>query len=406
MFRSNPANTFSATLTAVRTNELATADGLNLFNRMFGANPNSVISSTIAAYRTGELNSVEGLALFNRMFSVDPATTKTATLNAVSAGLLTTAEGQSIFTAMGVPTAITKTANVNAVLTGNQTAADIAKSALTNTSSSVTVSSTLTLDSVLNNSILSYSKADVAAVYNAIAANTLETKNWVVNVRDSVNQVWGQAVAANNYLAQMTNQLPVIATNTNNTNAGVSLLHADIATTNYWLVSLSATLSSILLNSFNIDQKILSTNALLAGGLTVRSEYRGGGLATFAKGGAYPGGMALVGEQGPELINFSSPGWISTAAQTQQIIADLQANARAGFSANSPVVVAPSFKIDNTAQVDELKKQTKELQAQTEKLERLLAVQAAANKKLIDELQQSKQHSEDQARTAKREATA
>jgi hypothetical protein len=40
----------------------------------------------------------------------------------------------------------------------------------------------------------------------------------------------------------------------------------------------------------------------------------------FASGGSYPGGMALVGEQGPELINFNRPGQVYTAGQTQQMM--------------------------------------------------------------------------------------
>jgi hypothetical protein len=62
--------------------------------------------------------------------------------------------------------------------------------------------------------------------------------------------------------------------------------------------------------------------------VTVRSEYRGGGvLATFEKGGAYSGGLALVGEKGPELINFNRPGWVSTADQTAEIVRNLQRHA-------------------------------------------------------------------------------
>jgi hypothetical protein len=109
----------------------------------------------------------------------------------------------------------------------------------------------------------------------------------------------------------------------------------------------------------------------------------------FATGGAYPGGLALVGEQGPELINFNSPGWISTAAQTQQIINDLQANARAGFSANTPTVIAPSFKIDTTAQNEELKKQTDELKEQNKRLTEELAVQREGFNQMIAELKNS-----------------
>ena len=40
----------------------------------------------------------------------------------------------------------------------------------------------------------------------------------------------------------------------------------------------------------------------------------------FAEGGRYPGGLAMVGERGPELINFSNPGMVYTAAQTQSLL--------------------------------------------------------------------------------------
>lgn len=40
---------------------------------------------------------------------------------------------------------------------------------------------------------------------------------------------------------------------------------------------------------------------------------------TFASGGYYPGGMALVGEEGPELINFRNPGQVYTADQSREL---------------------------------------------------------------------------------------
>ena len=40
----------------------------------------------------------------------------------------------------------------------------------------------------------------------------------------------------------------------------------------------------------------------------------------YAKGGYYPGGLALVGEEGPELINFRQPGQVYTAAQTESLL--------------------------------------------------------------------------------------
>lgn len=44
-------------------------------------------------------------------------------------------------------------------------------------------------------------------------------------------------------------------------------------------------------------------------------------LPAYDKGGQYPGGWALVGETGPELINFGQSGYVYTAAQTQQMMA-------------------------------------------------------------------------------------
>lgn len=43
-------------------------------------------------------------------------------------------------------------------------------------------------------------------------------------------------------------------------------------------------------------------------------------LPTFAKGGQYAGGLALVGEEGPELINFNSGGYVHTAGETSGLL--------------------------------------------------------------------------------------
>ena len=43
-------------------------------------------------------------------------------------------------------------------------------------------------------------------------------------------------------------------------------------------------------------------------------------LPHYAGGGYYGGGLALVGERGPELINFAQPGMVYTAQQTGQIL--------------------------------------------------------------------------------------
>ena len=83
----------------------------------------------------------------------------------------------------------------------------------------------------------------------------------------------------------------------------------------------------------SLYQEILGRNAE-AGGL---NAWNGSGLSIdqiregiqnsaeaqargFATGGYYPGGLAMVGEQGPELINFNRPGQVYTANQTKDIV--------------------------------------------------------------------------------------
>lgn len=53
--------------------------------------------------------------------------------------------------------------------------------------------------------------------------------------------------------------------------------------------------------------------------------------AEFAAGGYYQGGMALVGEHGPELINFGAPGQVYTAPATANMLGggDVAAEIRA-----------------------------------------------------------------------------
>lgn len=46
----------------------------------------------------------------------------------------------------------------------------------------------------------------------------------------------------------------------------------------------------------------------------------------YADGGFYPGGMAMVGEEGPELINFKRPGQVYTASETRDIMGNSSAD--------------------------------------------------------------------------------
>lgn len=52
-------------------------------------------------------------------------------------------------------------------------------------------------------------------------------------------------------------------------------------------------------------------------GILGSQEYQARG---FASGGYYPGGLAMVGEQGPELINFKNPGMVYSSEQTSGLL--------------------------------------------------------------------------------------
>ena len=47
-----------------------------------------------------------------------------------------------------------------------------------------------------------------------------------------------------------------------------------------------------------------------------------GEIPGFATGGRYGGGLAVVGEQGPEIINFDQPGMVYTNAQSKSLMAN------------------------------------------------------------------------------------
>lgn len=63
----------------------------------------------------------------------------------------------------------------------------------------------------------------------------------------------------------------------------------------------------------------LTANSLEQTANGISSTY-GLSIPAYASGGSYDGGLALVGEQGPELINFSNPGQVYTASQTASMM--------------------------------------------------------------------------------------
>lgn len=64
-------------------------------------------------------------------------------------------------------------------------------------------------------------------------------------------------------------------------------------------------------NAYGITPEEVAANLRAAGATTIPA---------FAQGGYYAGGLALVGEDGPELINFNQPGQVYTAPQTRDLL--------------------------------------------------------------------------------------
>ena len=85
-------------------------------------------------------------------------------------------------------------------------------------------------------------------------------------------------------------------------------------------------LASLEAGAKSADQLIVealkaSQEATRAGFQAVVAALTGNAIPAFASGGYYPGGLALVGERGPEFINFANPGQVYTADQTAQMLA-------------------------------------------------------------------------------------
>jgi len=70
----------------------------------------------------------------------------------------------------------------------------------------------------------------------------------------------------------------------------------------------------------------------------------------FARGGMAKPGMALVGEEGPELVRFGAPGQVFTASQTKSILNNdnRAVNISINLAGNSSATSA-SYELDTMA---------------------------------------------------------
>ncbi len=95
----------------------------------------------------------------------------------------------------------------------------------------------------------------------------------------------------------------------------------------------------------------------------------GAEVPAFASGGNYAGGLALVGEQGPELINFTQPGYIYTSVETQKLMDAREIDVPANVIDARPVFSRRSSNENNDNLVAELKAELKALREQVGKLD-------------------------------------
>lgn len=147
---------------------------------------------------------------------------------------------------------------------------------------------------------------------NSLATYADKLNTLLTPLIDSL-QSTGQDALINRYLAQA--------------DATAKLLEAN-APQNYQAESL-AMLDSIDKALAALDVSSQSAESVISAAVTAGADRTAAGLAAviaaiggktvpaFAGGGSYGGGMALVGETGPELINFGQPGRVYTSAQTQ-----------------------------------------------------------------------------------------
>jgi hypothetical protein len=101
-----------------------------------------------------------------------------------------------------------------------------------------------------------------------------------------------------------------------------------IGKSNELLVNLDNTMKSGLDDIANATDRamdlansaIATANASAARAIAVAQSMSQPEIPVFANGGSYNGGMALVGENGPELIDFNRSGTVYTAPQTASMI--------------------------------------------------------------------------------------
>jgi hypothetical protein len=108
----------------------------------------------------------------------------------------------------------------------------------------------------------------------------------------------------------------------------LTTIDTGILKSNELLVTLDGTMKTGLNNIASATDRamdlansaIANANASAAQAIAVAQSMSQQEIPVFANGGAYNGGMALVGENGPELIDFNRSGTVYTSNQTASMI--------------------------------------------------------------------------------------
>lgn len=105
--------------------------------------------------------------------------------------------------------------------------------------------------------------------------------------------------------------------------------------------SISSGISALLdWNSTKVENKTATFTTIFK---TVGEAPGGGGVGAFARGTNYaPGGLALVGEEGPELIELPRGSKVHTAQQTERMMKGAGGGITQHITINSPTPLTPS----------------------------------------------------------------
>jgi hypothetical protein len=164
----------------------------------------------------------------------------------------------------------------------------------------------------------SYAKPTAAKVQSSTGASNLD--KWMpTGSTTGVTQTWASAGGAVGYQNDAGGvSIQGIDNTTFSVQDAIASVTADLAAGNPELVYAAAIKKGVSAKSLDA---LMGWAEGTANGWAVANN-----LPKFAGGGSYAGGMALVGENGPEMINFSQPGQVYNAGQTQNILSGIGDN--------------------------------------------------------------------------------